>query len=547
MADEPGKRDNDKQAPDEGSAKGSGESEGKSELPEVEAELVTEKSASESSDDAFDADAPKEAGEPGPAPGEAEPGSDDGAEKSARKSAFTPGVMLFLAFVVVALIAFAVWRFSPLGAPSPEAEPVQTSAAPDEAPAEDESPAPGTEDLAVPDEDAASGKTPPEDEPADAKIANAPAGELKTSPAAIEEGDSGFLPPVAEEGAKKIENTVEPGAKDAMRALDDEEASADTAGAPLTEEGVEPEESVSDSAPAEDTQRAEVETEDAGESIAEEAASEEDEAQDDVAPAELSEADPSNEPADSAAVEQLETQLAQLRADFSDEKQNFENDLADQRRINADLMAEVESLRAQLTDVETARAQAVNEEVVALRAEVEKLRREQANVSARQMRASFALAALSRAIDQGDPFTQELAAVEEFAPDAAAVLEPYAADGVATEAALRIGFDAAAREALAAAGQEKAGGGLKGLIARAQGLVSVRPAEPVAGDAPGAVLSRAENALEEGDVAFALSQLGSLPPAAKEAMAEWTSDAKARAAAEAALAALQTEITGETG
>jgi hypothetical protein len=161
------------------------------------------------------------------------------------------------------------------------------------------------------------------------------------------------------------------------------------------------------------------------------------------------------------------------------------------------------------------------------------------------MEASFALAALSRAIDQGDPYAEELAAIEEFDLRGAAALATHAETGVPTAAALRVGFDAAAREALAAAGQAEAGGGFSGLMARAKNLVSVRPARPMDGDDPGAVLSRAENALEQGEIGFALLQLEDLPLAAQEAMADWMADARAHAEAEAAVAALAARIAGD--
>ena len=82
-------------------------------------------------------------------------------------------------------------------------------------------------------------------------------------------------------------------------------------------------------------------------------------------------------------------------------------------------------------------------------------------------------------------------------------------------------------------------------MARAKSVISVRPATPQAGDAPGAVISRAENALSEGETAFALLQLEDLPLVAQSAMADWIADARARAEAEAALAMLQSRLAGE--
>ena len=105
--------------------------------------------------------------------------------------------------------------------------------------------------------------------------------------------------------------------------------------------------------------------------------------------------------------------------------------------------------------------------------------------------------------------------------------------------------DAAARRALAAAGQAEAGGGLSGIMARAKSLVSVRPAAPMDGDDPGAILSRAENALEQGEIGFALLQLEDLPLPAQEAMAGWIANARARAEAKAAIARLTVLLSGE--
>lgn len=529
MADEAGKREG-------------GEDES---LPEVEAELVSETPSSEG---AFDADAPKAAPQGELGADEKAPESQSGAEsgpepESGRKppltSSFTPGVLVFLTFAVVALVAFAVWRFSPLGAPpktSPETSPdAQTSsaAAPETAQEQTEA-SPQAVPEATP-ESVSGSATPPapaEIKDADVKIANTlaantSAGELKTAPDGVaSEGEAGFLPPVTEAGAAKIANVVEDGVKEAMRSDQDDDAE-------MQRPAIENDPSTAET----------IEAEAAPEIISNDAA---DLQADEVLQA--VEAPLSEENADDAAdVLRFENEIARLQASFAEQKENLEAALNDEKRINADLTSEVERLRAALAGAETARNEAANDEVLALRAEVEKLRREQANISARQMRSSFALAALARAIDQGDPFSQELSAVAEFAPDASAALGAYAKTGVATDAELRTGFGAAARAALAAARREKAGGGVAGLVARAQGLVSVRPAAPVDGDAPGAVLSRAEHALDEGEVAFALSQLKDLPIVAQDAMADWMAEARARAEAQAALARLETEISGDAG
>lgn len=482
MADEAGKREGD-------------EHEG---LPEVEAELVSETAQSE---DAFDEDAPE-----GAAQAAVEP--DAQADEAARKKALTPGVMLFLGFVVVALTAFAVWRFTPHGVSVEAQLPPPAEAAPAKEPADETRTSSWTRDEPEPEPD----------EPAEEKIANAPADELKTPPEAAE-GAAGYLPPVTAEREAKIGNSVEEGAKEAMRRFAEEDAAAEVAPEP---------QDLPEDQPADEAETAALEPEDAAET------------------------GPAPEPAlvpapDMATTETSDAEFADLRARYEEETQALRTELDNERRANEDLNSEIARLRSALAEAESDRDAAANEEVMALRDEVERLRRDRANTSSRQMRASFALAALARAVDQGDPFTEELEAVAEFEPSAAAALEAHAETGVATEAALRIGFDAAARAALAAAGQEKAGGGVPGLVARAKNLVSVRPAEPMAGDDPGAVLSRAEQALEEGEVSFALLELEDLPVSAQEAMAGWMAEARARAEAVAALGRLQAEISGETG
>lgn len=495
MADEAGKREGD-------------EHEG---LPEVEAELVGETAQPE---DPFDEDSPQSAEKAAVEP-------DAQGRKPPRKG-LTPGVMLFLGFVAFALSAFAVWRFTPHGvlpgAPAPAAEEVKSAGEAKTLPA------------AAPEHD-------PEPEAADEKIVNAPAKPLKPAPGASESGP-GYLPPVTAEGAAKIGNPVEDGAKEAMRRFAEEDAAAAQA-APDAAQPDRPDDGAGDVAEGFGYEAA-AEVAGAGDAAdAEPPADTAREPRIDAAAA------PDQQQAQAAAA--VDEEIAAMRARFDEEKASLQAALDDERRARDGLDAEIARLRAALAEAQADRDAAANEETAALRAEVERLRREQANTSSRQMRAAFALAALARAVDQGDPFTEELEAVAEFEPAASAALDAHAETGVATEAALRIGFDAAARAALAAAGQENAGGGLPGIVARAQSLVSVRPAAPMAGDAPGAVLSRAEHALEEGDVAFALLELEDLPVSAQEAMAGWMEEARARAEAVAALDRLQAEISGEAG
>ncbi|MFC2951437.1 mitofilin family membrane protein [Marinicaulis aureus] len=499
-------------------------------LPEVEAELVSKTPPVE---DAFEDDAP--ADQAPPDAHESNPGDGDGDNGGKRKSTLTPGVMLFLAFVVVALIAFAVWRV--------QMKPVSDGAAVTAPPVEETAPAiseaqddstvasePETESEAAPEADTP--ETPQQ------KIENLAADDLAPEPfeeAAGETGEQsgGFLPPVTEAGGSKISNSVEEGAKEAMRQFGEAEAVQDKN--PPTDEAAE----------AVATDDAEVAGDEAQEDLSVAPVSEPSE---DVAHEAETDADtevavsPETSAEDEAVA--MQSEMESMRAAFEEERAELAAALESARRINTDQNDELQDMLETL-QLANAREEALKQEIATMRSEMEKLRREGATLSRQHMKASYALAALSRAVDQGAPFTEELAVLAEFEPSATAALETHAQTGVKSDVQLRENFDAAARRALAAAGQAEAGGGLSGIMARAKSLISVRPAVPMDGDDPGAILSRAENALEQGEIGFALLQLEDLPLPAQEAMAGWIANARARAEAQAAIARLTVQLSGD--
>lgn len=182
-----------------------------------------------------------------------------------------------------------------------------------------------------------------------------------------------------------------------------------------------------------------------------------------------------------------------------------------------------------------------NAEIASLRAEVERL--QQGNPHASDVRdpaAFLALASLQRAIDRGDPFTEEFDAFARLAPGTPAVerLRPIAATGAPTFAALKEDFDPAARAAIAAAARENATGWLGGVAARVQQMVTVRPAVPTAGSGAPEIISRAEGALKAGDLSNAIAEAATLRGAAAAEFAPWLARARTKLAANEAVAAL---------
>ena len=155
-----------------------------------------------------------------------------------------------------------------------------------------------------------------------------------------------------------------------------------------------------------------------------------------------------------------------------------------------------------------------------------------------------ALTSITAAINGGQPFASELSELEANGmSDIPAALTNTADTGVVTLINLQTRFPDAARTALSVAradGTDEAAGGVSSFLRRQLGARSVAPRE---GSGPDAVLSRAEAAVRDGELADALSELDTLPENAKAAMQDWLADARARQAADAAAQDLSQRLT----
>ena len=157
----------------------------------------------------------------------------------------------------------------------------------------------------------------------------------------------------------------------------------------------------------------------------------------------------------------------------------------------------------------------------------------------------LAVGQLRAALRTAGPFAKELAAVAAVAgkdPDAAPAiseLRPHASTGIATLESLRRRFDATAGEiVLASLGLEGAGWWER-VGRRLASLVRVRrTAATAGGKSADAVVARAEALLEAGDLIAATEVLGALEGNAAAAADAWLRDARARLAAERAIAKL---------
>lgn len=213
-----------------------------------------------------------------------------------------------------------------------------------------------------------------------------------------------------------------------------------------------------------------------------------------------------------------------------------------------ELRAEVQALRGQMDQRSTGDA-AAQEQIAAavavaqeriLQAEEEAARlRGESEASARRMMVQAAIARVATAIDSGAslvPAVAELEAAGVTAPDALKVTVP-------TITQLQAGFPQAARDALAVARKEAAGDTLTGRVgAFLMAQVGARSLDAREGDDPDAILSRAQGAVDQGDIATAVAELGSLPPSGQAALGDWLAQAQARVAALEALTALSQSV-----
>lgn len=182
------------------------------------------------------------------------------------------------------------------------------------------------------------------------------------------------------------------------------------------------------------------------------------------------------------------------------------------------------------------------EEIAAKVAQVQEQRQDaEATEQAAKQRA--ALSRIRTALDNGQAYAPALAELEATGLTADPALGRLAKDGVPTLAELQTSYPDAARNALAASrkGAQAAGegGGFSGFLRSQLGMRSLTPRE---GNDPDAVLSRAEHALSQGNLETAMSEIGALPEAGRDAMADWVERAENRKQALAAMETLAGQI-----
>ena len=148
------------------------------------------------------------------------------------------------------------------------------------------------------------------------------------------------------------------------------------------------------------------------------------------------------------------------------------------------------------------------------------------------------------ALESGAPFALAIAGLQDFETLLTPALVAAAPYGVPTADALARAFPEQSRTALIAARttstSQASSSNRVGDFLRSQ--LGMRSITPRAGNDPDAVLSRAEAAIQAGQVSNALSALTALPDSARTSMAGWIEQAELRQAAQLAVAALSQQL-----
>ena len=219
-----------------------------------------------------------------------------------------------------------------------------------------------------------------------------------------------------------------------------------------------------------------------------------------------------------AASETSAKTLADAQAELDGSLASLSSELGMARAANKTALA---GLRAQLN--------VIGGRLAAVEAEV-------GDATAREVAArALSVAALKSAVDAGQPYEAELAAVKVSLPPETdlTALERFAKSGIEPVPVLIAQFPEFAREMHATFGQSADSGDLfGGLLSGARSIVSVRGPGDAGGAGPEATLRQMERAVADGNLRDALKAFRDLPEAARTAGRPWVARTRARIAAD---------------
>ena len=160
-----------------------------------------------------------------------------------------------------------------------------------------------------------------------------------------------------------------------------------------------------------------------------------------------------------------------------------------------------------------------------------------ASADDRAARTAVAAEALRAVVERGAPYQAELAAMKSLGADQTvlAPLEPFAADGVPSPAALAHELSLLTPALLQASGAASKDGSLIERLERsAKSLVRVTPIDAPPSNEPSAIIARLNGDAERADIADAVTDIARLPEPAQTLAEPWVQKVNARDAAIAA-------------
>jgi len=175
---------------------------------------------------------------------------------------------------------------------------------------------------------------------------------------------------------------------------------------------------------------------------------------------------------------------------------------------------------------------------------------ERSAASAKSGAAAVAFANLRDAVAGGRPYATELAVLQSLVPNLGdlGTLPSHAETGIPTVTMLAGTLQKITEASAAPAPAPAEASFLDTMIATAKSAVSIRPiGADTTGNEPSAVVARAQAALDRGDLASAIKEIGALPAPAGDAFSGWLNQARARASANDTLTKLQSTLLASLG
>jgi hypothetical protein len=175
---------------------------------------------------------------------------------------------------------------------------------------------------------------------------------------------------------------------------------------------------------------------------------------------------------------------------------------------------------------------------------------ERSAASAKSGAAAVAFANLRDAVAGSRPYATELAVLQSLVPNLGdlGTLPSHAETGIPTVTMLAGTLQKITEASAAPAPAPAEASFLNTMIATAKSAVSIRPiGADTTGNEPSAVVARAQAALDRGDLASAIKEIGALPTPAGDAFSGWLDQARARASANDTLTKLQSTLLASLG